>query len=74
MRGISTNPDNQALVRALVAVAREFEILVTAESVETKEDAEFLVASGVDCLQGFLFGAPTVSAPWKGEKPRQTGS
>lgn len=65
IRGISANPDNQALVRALIAVAREFEILVTAESVETKEDAEFLVANGVDCLQGFLFGAPTVSAPWK---------
>ncbi|WP_170430512.1 EAL domain-containing protein [Ruegeria arenilitoris] len=74
VRGISDNPDNQALVRALVAVAREFEILVTAESVETKADAEFLVANGVDCLQGFLFGAPTVSAPWKDVKTQQTGS
>ncbi|WP_170762208.1 EAL domain-containing protein [Ruegeria lacuscaerulensis] len=74
IRGVSDNPDNQALVRALVAVAREFEILVTAESVETKQDAEFLVASGVDCLQGFLFGAPTVSAPWKDATIRQTGS
>jgi EAL domain-containing protein (putative c-di-GMP-specific phosphodiesterase class I) len=74
VRGISENPDNQALVRALVAVAREFEILVTAESVENKADAEFLVANGVDCLQGYLFGAPTVSAPWKDQKPQQTGS
>lgn len=74
VRGISDNPDNQALVRALVAVAREFEILVTAESVETREDAEFLVSNGLDCLQGFLFGAPTVSPPWKGEAPSQTGS
>ncbi|WP_037316673.1 EAL domain-containing protein [Ruegeria halocynthiae] len=74
IRGVSENPDNQALVRALIAVAREFEILVTAESVETRQDAEFLAASGVDCLQGYLFGAPTVSAPWKAEKPRQTGS
>ncbi|WP_170385731.1 EAL domain-containing protein [Ruegeria atlantica] len=72
--GINTNPDNQALVRALIAVAREFEILVTAESVETKEDAEFLVANGVDCLQGFLFGAPTVSAPWTRENTKKTGS
>ncbi len=74
VRGISDNPDNQALVRALIAVAREFEILVTAESVETREDAEFLVASGVDCLQGFLFGAPSVSAPWKSGKHNKTGS
>lgn len=74
VRGISTNPDNQSLVRALIAVAREFEILVTAESVETRQDAEFLVASGVDCLQGFLFGAPTVKLPWKVEKEAQTGT
>ncbi|SMO54565.1 EAL domain-containing protein [Ruegeria faecimaris] len=72
IRGISENPDNQALVRALIAVAREFEILVTAESVETKADAEFLVANGVDCLQGFLFGAPTVSAPWKTENEQKS--
>ncbi|WP_170583240.1 EAL domain-containing protein [Ruegeria arenilitoris] len=74
VRGVSTNPDNQALVRALIAVAREFEILVIAESVETREDAEFLVASGVDCLQGYLFGAPTVKAPWQSEKEAKTGS
>jgi len=74
IRGISDNTDNQALVRALIAVAREFEILVTAESVESKTDAEFLVANGVDCLQGFLFGAPSVTAPWSAESNAKTGS
>ncbi len=74
VRGVSTDPDNQALVRALIAVAREFEILIIAESVETREDAEFLAACGVDCLQGFLFGAPTVKAPWLQENPAKTGS
>ena len=74
VRSISENPDNQALVRALIAVAREFEILVTAESVETQQDAEFLVASGVDCLQGFLFGAPSVSPPWKQITSSKTGT
>ena len=74
VRGIHANPDNQALVRALIAVAREFEILVTAESVEAKEDAEFLVANGVDCMQGYLFGAPSVSAPWKAKNTHQTAS
>ena len=74
VRGISTNPDNQALVRALIAVAREFEILVIAESVETREDAEFLVYSGVDCLQGFLFGAPSVKPPWEQKSTEKTAS
>ncbi|MDA7966128.1 EAL domain-containing protein [Ruegeria sp.] len=74
IRGISDNPDNQALVRALIAVAREFEILVTAESVETQQDAAFLVANGVDCLQGFLFGAPSVTPPWAPGKVSKTGT
>ncbi|WP_170467162.1 EAL domain-containing protein [Ruegeria arenilitoris] len=74
IHGVSDNPDNQALVRALIAVAREFEILVTAESVENEKDAEFLIANGVDCLQGFLFGAPTVSAPWKVKNRERTAS
>ncbi|WP_170426996.1 EAL domain-containing protein [Ruegeria arenilitoris] len=74
IHGVSDNPDNQALVRALIAVAREFEILVTAESVENEKDAEFLIANGVDCLQGFLFGAPTVSAPWKAKNHERTAS
>lgn len=74
IRGISENPDNQALVRALIAVAREFEILVTAESVETQQDAAFLIVSGVDCLQGFLFGAPSVTPPWKQEPRSKTGT
>ena len=74
IRGISSNPDNQSLVRALIAVAREFEILVTAESVESGEDAHFLIANGVDCLQGFLYGAPSVTPPWSSEKAAKTGS
>ncbi|RLK02721.1 EAL domain-containing protein [Ruegeria conchae] len=74
IRGVSKNSDNQALVRALIAVAREFEILVTAESVEIAEDAAFLVENGVDCLQGFLYGAPSVSPPWVKEKSSKTGS
>ncbi|MEM6660026.1 MAG: EAL domain-containing protein [Pseudomonadota bacterium] len=74
IRGVCQDPDNQALVRALIAVAREFEILVTAESVENQQDAEFLIASGVDCLQGFQFGAPSVSPPWGKENTSKTAS
>jgi EAL domain-containing protein (putative c-di-GMP-specific phosphodiesterase class I) len=71
VRGLHCNPDNQLLVRALMAVAQQFEMLTIAESVETIEDAEFLVSIGIDCLQGYLFGAPTVRPPWVDTKPRQ---
>ncbi len=74
IRGIQHNPDNQALVRALIAVAREFEILVTAESVESEQDAEFLVQNGVDCLQGYLYDAPSITPPWRKQKSSKSGS
>ncbi len=64
IRGICGSPDNQAVVRALVGIAKQFDMLIVAESVETQAEAEFLVSIGVDCLQGFLYGAPTVSPPW----------
>lgn len=64
IRGVAGNHDNQAVTRALVSVAKQFDMLVVAESVETREDAEFLLSIGVDCLQGYLFGAPSVSPPW----------
>ena len=64
VRNVSHNSDNQDLVCALVGVAKQFDMLTIANSVETVEDAEFLASIGVDCLQGYLFGAPTVHPPW----------
>ncbi|KIC11849.1 diguanylate phosphodiesterase [Leisingera sp. ANG-M1] len=64
VRGIHANYDNQAVARALIGIAKQFDMFTVAESVENQEDAEFLVANGVDCLQGYLFGAPSVSPPW----------
>ena len=48
-------------MRTLIAVVRKFEILVTAESATTSEDAAFLVAKGIDYLQVFPLGAPSHS-------------
>lgn len=64
IKDVHCNPDNQALTRALVSIAQQFEMIVVAEAVESKPDAEFLISIGVDCLQGYLFGAPTVRPPW----------
>ncbi|GGH35294.1 EAL domain, c-di-GMP-specific phosphodiesterase class I (or its enzymatically inactive variant) [Cribrihabitans marinus] len=69
VRGLGENPDNLSLVRALLAMAREFDMLAVAVSVETQAQAETLVAAGVDCLQGYLFGAPSVRPPWEEAEP-----
>lgn len=64
VRGIHASHDNQSVVRALIGIAKQFDMFTVAESVESQEDAAFLVENGVDCLQGYLFGAPSVSPPW----------
>jgi EAL domain-containing protein (putative c-di-GMP-specific phosphodiesterase class I) len=71
IRGIHASPDNQVLTQALVSIGRHFDMFTVAESVETAEDAAFLTEIGVDCLQGYYYGAPTVVAPWKMPQARK---
>lgn len=65
IRGIANNPDNQVLTGALISIARHFEMFTVAEAVETAADAAYLAEIGVDCMQGYYFGAPSVLPPWK---------
>ncbi len=58
VRGVSDDPDNQALVTALVEVAHQFEMFAIAPGIERQEDAEWLASVGVDCMQGYLLGVP----------------
>ena len=64
IRGISQDADNQILTRALASIAEQFDMVAVAESVETAEDALYLQQIGMDCMQGYFFGAPTVHPPW----------
>jgi EAL domain-containing protein (putative c-di-GMP-specific phosphodiesterase class I) len=65
IREIAQERDNQVLARALQAIAHHFDMFTVAESVETAEDAAFLIDMGIDCLQGYYFGAPTIVPPWR---------
>jgi diguanylate cyclase (GGDEF)-like protein/PAS domain S-box-containing protein len=49
---------DRAILLAIVAVARAFELRVVAESVETEAQARFLGAAGCDMLQGYFFARP----------------
>jgi EAL domain-containing protein (putative c-di-GMP-specific phosphodiesterase class I) len=64
IRGIHTNPDNQALVRAMISIAQHFDMVTIAEFVETAEEAGMLVEFGIDCLQGYYYGRPTTRPYW----------
>ncbi len=74
IRGIADAPDNRVLIAAMISVARHFEMLTVAEFVENERDAAILTEMGVDCLQGYCFGAPTTRPSWlRNSSKRATG-
>ena len=48
----------RAIVAAIVAIGRTLGLTVSAEGIETREQAEVMSAAGCDQLQGYLFGPP----------------
>ena len=58
VRDLAFDPDDAAIVRAIVAVAHELMLAVTAEGVETAQQAEFLKAHGCGEAQGYYFARP----------------
>lgn len=72
IRGIHSNPDNQVMTKALISVARHFDMFTVAEMVESEHDVKFLTEAGIDCMQGYYFGVPTIQPYWMQEE-RKTG-
>ena len=64
---IDLDPGRQALLRALVAFAREVGSLVVAEGVERPPELDVLRSAEVDFVQGFLLGRP--QEPWPALAP-----
>jgi diguanylate cyclase (GGDEF)-like protein len=50
--------DGEALVDAILALARSLKLKVIAEGVETVEQMEYLIANHCDLLQGYYFSRP----------------
>ncbi|SHI96764.1 EAL domain, c-di-GMP-specific phosphodiesterase class I (or its enzymatically inactive variant) [Shimia gijangensis] len=67
-RNIHNDSENQVIAAGIAAIARSFDMYTVASRVESPEEAKVLTQLGFDCLQGFLFGAPTVSPSWKASK------
>ncbi len=58
VREIETNPDDRALISAVVKMAHTLEMKVIAEGVETENQLSFLSSTNCDEAQGFLFSRP----------------
>jgi diguanylate cyclase (GGDEF)-like protein len=58
LKDIVTEPDDAAIVEAIIAMARHLHLDVIAEGVESRDALEFLVKRGCRQFQGFLFSRP----------------
>jgi diguanylate cyclase (GGDEF)-like protein/PAS domain S-box-containing protein len=52
------DPDDAAITRAVIALARSLKLTVVAEGVETPRQLDFLSAHGCDLVQGFFVAKP----------------
>jgi EAL domain-containing protein (putative c-di-GMP-specific phosphodiesterase class I) len=62
VRGLPQNPEDAAITRAIIAMARSLKMEIVAEGIETQEQNDFLRTLGCDKSQGYLYGRPCPAA------------
>ena len=58
VRDLTSDPDDRAIARVIIALGHNLGMDVLAEGVETEAQARFLHAENCDVLQGYLFSKP----------------
>lgn len=64
VRDIGKDANDDAIVRAIVAISDSLELEVIAEGVETEAQRIFLQQNGCKAFQGYLFGRPMPIEDW----------
>ncbi len=58
VRGVTEDPDDQAIVSAIINIAKSLGMRTIAEGVETESQMAYLRGSGCDEIQGYWFSRP----------------
>ena len=56
--GIDVDPDDEQIVRTVILLAKQFDMNIVAEGIETHRQINFLNVYGCDQGQGFYYGKP----------------
>ncbi|HRP98144.1 MAG TPA: EAL domain-containing protein [Rhodocyclaceae bacterium] len=65
VRDVATDPDDAAIVGAIIGLARNMKLEVIAEGVESEAQLDFLRRGGCDQVQGYLFSPPLPAAAFE---------
>ena len=66
VQDMPSNVDDTAIVNSILSMAHHLGLEVVAEGVETKAQADHLIAQGCDRLQGYLYAQPMPLEDWLG--------
>ena len=69
VRDIDTSIENQAIVRAIISLARDLKMRITAEGVENEQQAAILAGLGCTEVQGFLYSRPLPASELEKKHP-----
>ncbi|CAM8638668.1 PAS domain [Comamonadaceae bacterium] len=58
VRDVLTDPNDAAIARTILSLAKSMDLGVVAEGVETAGQRDFLLAAGCHAFQGYFFGRP----------------
>ena len=69
--GLGDSTDDAAIVTAMLALARATDLTVTAEGVESQQQADLLTEAGCELAQGYLWSRALPQDEWLGPLPKR---
>ena len=60
IRDVTKDKNDEAIIRATIALGKSLELKIIAEGVEKVEQRDFLIREGCDQVQGFLYSEPVL--------------